>query len=322
MRAIRAEKQGGPEVMQLVDVATPKPGAGQVLIRVEAAGVNFIDIYQRSGVYVVPLPLSMGLEGAGTIEELGGGVEGLKTGMRVAWAHVQGSYATHLVAPAEKLVAVPEGVSPQLAAAIMLQGSTAHYLVNDTFPLQAGQTCLVHAAAGGVGLILCQLAKKKGARIIGTVGNEEKAALARGAGADELVIYARQDFEAEARRITGGKGVDVVYDSVGKDTWERSLRSLRPRGMMVLFGQSSGAVPPINPQLLNQHGSLFFTRPSLVHYTATRAELLGRATALFGLIRDGKLSVRIGATVPLAQAAQAHEMLAARKTTGKVLLQP
>jgi NADPH2:quinone reductase len=322
MRAIRAEKQGGPEVMQLVEIATPKPGAGQALIRVEAAGVNFVDIYQRSGAYTMALPVPMGLEGAGTIEELGSGVEGLKIGMRVAWAQVQGSYATHLVAPAEKLVAVPEEVSAQLAAAVMLQGTTAHYLVNDTFPLQAGQTCLVHAAAGGVGLILCQLAKRKGARIIATAGNDEKAALARGAGADEVIVYARQDFEAETRRMTGGKGVDVAYDSVGKDTWERSLRSLRPRGMLVLFGQSSGAVPPLSPQLLYQHGSLFLTRPSLMHYTATRAELLGRATAIFALIRDGKLSVRIGATLPLAQAAQAHEMLAARKTTGKVLLQP
>jgi NADPH2:quinone reductase len=322
MRAIRVEKQGGPEVMQLVEMATPKPGEGQALVRVEAVGVNFIDIYQRGGAYTVALPLSPGLEGAGTIEALGAGVLGLKVGQRVGWAHVQGSYATHLVAPAEKLVAVPEGVSPQIAAAAMLQGTTAHYLVNDTFPLQEGQTCLVHAAAGGVGLLLCQLAKGKGARVIATAGNDEKAALARGAGADEVIVYARQDFEAETRRLTGGKGVDVVYDSVGKDTWERSLRSLRPRGMLVLFGQSSGAVPGISPQLLNQHGSLFLTRPSLVHYTATRAELLGRANAIFGFIRDGKLSVRIGATLPLAQAAQAHEMLAARKTTGKVLLQP
>ncbi|GAC1340322.1 MAG: quinone oxidoreductase [Myxococcales bacterium] len=322
MRAIRAEKQGGPEVMQLVEVATPKPGAGQALLRVEAAGVNFIDIYQRSGAYPMALPLPVGLEGAGIIEELGSGVEGLKTGMRVAWTHVPGSYATHLVAPAEKLVVVPEGVSPQIAAATMLQGMTAHYLVNDTFPLKAGQTCLVHAAAGGVGLILCQLAKRKGARIIATVGNEEKAALARGAGADEVIVYARQDFEHEARRLTQGKGVDVAYDSVGKDTWERSLRSLRTRGMLVLYGQSSGAVPLLNAQLLNQHGSLFLTRPSLHHYISTRAELLARSGELFGLIREGKLSVRIGATVPLAQAAQAHEMLAGRQTTGKVLLQP
>ncbi|GAC1560518.1 MAG: quinone oxidoreductase [Myxococcales bacterium] len=322
MRAIRAEKQGGPEVMQLVEVATPKPGAGQALLRVEAAGVNFIDIYQRSGAYPMALPLPVGLEGAGIIEELGSGVEGLKTGMRVAWTHVPGSYATHLVAPAEKLVVVPEGVSPQIAAATMLQGMTAHYLVNDTFPLKAGQTCLVHAAAGGVGLILCQLAKRKGARIIATVGNEEKAALARGAGADEVIVYARQDFEHEARRLTQGKGVDVAYDSVGKDTWERSLRSLRTRGMLVLYGQSSGAVPLLNAQLLNQHGSLFLTRPSLHHYISTRAELLARSGELFGLIREGKLSVRIVATVPLAQAAQAHEMLAGRQTTGKVLLQP
>ncbi|HXN83826.1 MAG TPA: quinone oxidoreductase, partial [Myxococcales bacterium] len=262
-----------------------------------------------------------GAEGAGVVEEVGEGAKELKKGTRVAWAGVPGSYATHLVAPEEKLVVVPDGVSSQVAAATMLQGMTAHYLVNDTWPLQKGQTCLLHAAAGGTGLLFCQLAKRKGARVLATVGTEEKAKLARGAGADETILYTRDDFEEVARKLTSGKGVDVVYDSVGKDTWERSLRSLRPRGMLVLFGQSSGAVPAFNPQLLAQYGSLYFTRPTIANYSS-RPELLARSSELFGLIREGKLSVRIGATFPLAQAAQAHEMLAGRKTTGKVLLLP
>ena len=321
MKAIRVEKQGGPEVMQLVDLPTPKPGPGQVLVRVEAAGVNFIDTYQRSGAYPMKLPMVPGAEGAGVVEEVGEGAKELKKGTRVAWAGVPGSYATHLVAPEEKLVVVPDGISSQVAAATMVQGMTAHYLVNDTWPLQKGQTCLVHAAAGGTGLLFCQLAKRRGARVLGTVGTEEKAKLARAAGADEAILYTRDDFEEVARRLTSGKGVDVVYDSVGKDTWERSLRSLRPRGMLVLFGQSSGAVPPFNPQLLAQYGSLYFTRPTIANYSS-RPELLARSGELFGLIRDGKLSVRIGVTLPLEQAAHAHEMLAGRKTTGKVLLLP
>ena len=330
MRAIHVEKPGGPEALQLTDLPTPRPGPGQALVRVEAAGVNFIDIYQRLGQYPMELPFTPGMEGAGVIEELGApgptGAHGLKAGARVAWASGAGAYAAQVVVAVERLVPVPDEISSQTAAAVMLQGMTAHYLVNDTFPLRRGaggasrqQTCLVHAAAGGVGLLLCQLAKQKGARIIGTAGTEAKAQLAREAGADQVVVYTRDDFEAEAR---SGGGVDVVYDSVGKDTWERSLRCLRPRGMMVLFGQSSGPVPPIDPQQLSRQGSLFFTRPTLAHYTLTREELLGRTGELFALVRDKKLSVRIGETLPLAEASRAHQLLASRMTTGKVLLIP
>jgi len=264
----------------------------------------------------------MGVEGAGVIEAVGAGVSGNKPGDRVAWTAGPGSYATHVVIPAERLVPVPDGVDAPTAAAAMLQGMTAHYLATTTYPLHEGDTCLVHAAAGGVGLLLCQMAKRRGARVIGTVSTEEKAKLAREAGAAEVILYTQADFEAETRRLTAGQGVHVVYDSIGKDTFQKSLGSLRRRGMMVLYGQSSGAVPPFDPQILAHRGSLFFTRPSLGDYTVTRAELLARAGEVLAWIQRGELSVRIGATFPLAEAARAHEKLAGRETTGKVLLIP
>src|SRR2546423_2168379 len=249
-RVIRAHKTGGPEVMQLDEVQLPPPGAGQALVRIEAAGVNFIDIYQRSGQYQLPLPLALGVEGAGVVEQVGSGVTEIRVGQRVAWTNVNGAYATHALVPADRLVPVPEGVPSKVAAAVMLQGMTAHYLTHDTYPLKRGEWCVIHAAAGGVGLLFCQIAKRIGARVIGTAGNEDKAQVARKAGAEEVIVYTKQDFEAEVRRLTGGAGASVVYDSVGKDTFDRSLKSLRRRGMMVLFGQSSGAVPPFDPQRL------------------------------------------------------------------------
>jgi NADPH2:quinone reductase len=317
---------GGAEAMRLTELPAMVPGAGEALVRIEAAGVNFIDVYQRTGVYKLPLPARLGMEGAGVIEALGpardGAPAGFALGQRVSWAQHQGAYATHLAVPLEKLVHVPDGVEIGVACAAMLQGFTAHYLVNDTWPLKAGESCLIHAGAGGVGLLAIQLAKAKGARVIATVGTEAKALLARGAGADEVVVTAAQDFEPATMRFSGGNGVDVVYDSIGKDTFERSVRCVRKRGLMVLFGQSSGAVGPVDPQLLASRGSIFLTRPTLGNYTATRAELAGRAEELFGLIGAGKLSVRIGATFPLAQAAEAHRALESRATTGKVLLIP
>jgi NADPH:quinone reductase len=322
MRAIRPEKTGGPEVLIVNEHPTPAPGPGEALVRVEAAGVNFIDIYQRSGQYPVPLPLPVGLEGAGVIEAIGASVSDLKPGDRVAWAAGPGSYATHVVVPAARLVPIPAGVSASVAAAAMLQGMTAHYLAHDTYRLRAGDTCLVYAAAGGVGLLLCQMAKRAGARVLGTVSTEEKARLAREAGADEVILSGQMDIEAEARRLTGGEGVNVVYDSVGKETFGKSLSSLRPRGMLVLYGQSSGAVPPMDPQVLSQKGSLFLTRPTLGHYTATREELLARAGAVLSGIQRGELKITVGATFPLADAAEAHRKLSGRETVGKVLLLP
>jgi len=319
-RAIRAHQTGGPEVMQLEEVQV-SAGAGQVLVRVEAAGVNFIDIYQRSGQYKLPLPVPLGLEGAGVVEQVGSGVSGVRAGQRVAWTHVSGSYATHVAVPADRAVPVPEGVAAKQAAAVMLQGTTAHYLSHDTYPLKKGDSCVIHAAAGGVGLLFCQIVRRRiGARIIGTAGTEEKARLAREAGADEVIVYTRQDFEAEVKRIAGG--VDVVYDSVGKDTWEKSLRCLKPRGMLVIFGASSGPVPPIDPQRLAQGGSLYLTRPTLGNYIATRDELFARAGALLEMIARRELQVRIDAELPLEKAAEAHRLLASRKTTGKLLLIP
>ncbi len=321
-RAIRVHKTGGPEVMQLDEVQLPAPDKGQALVRIEAAGVNFIDIYHRSGHYQLPLPLAMGVEGAGVVEQVGPGVSDLRVGQRVAWTNVNGTYATHAVVPADRLVPVPEGVSSKLAAAVMLQGMTAHYLTHDTYPLKRGEWCLIHAAAGGVGLLFCQMAKKIGARTIGTVGTEEKARLARKAGAEEVIVYSKADFEADAKKLAGGAGVSVVYDSVGKDTFDRSLKCLRKRGMMVLFGQSSGPVPPFDVQRLAAGGSLYLTRPTLGSYITTRDELLSRAGAVLDMVRKGELEVRIDAELPLAQAAQAHEMLASRKTTGKIVLVP
>ena len=322
MRAIRPETTGGPEVMTLMDYPTPEPGPGEVRVRIEAAGVNFIDIYRRSGQYKVDLPIAMGLEGAGVIEAVGPGGVDFKPGDRVAWAAGPGSYATHAVIPAARLVPVPDGVDAATAAAAMLQGMTAHYLACATYPLREGDECLVHAAAGGVGLLLCQIAKRRGARVLGTVSTEEKARLAREAGAAEVILYTQVDFEAETRRLTDGRGVNVVYDSIGKDTFLRSLGSLRRRGTLVLYGQSSGAVPPFDPQLLSHRGSLFLTRPTLADYTATREELLARASEVLEWIQRGELKIKVGATFPLAEAAVAHQKLAGRETAGKVLLIP
>jgi NADPH2:quinone reductase len=322
MKAIRIEAPGGPEVLVPVEVPTPAPAAGQALVRVEAAGVNFIDIYQRSGTYKLPLPFIPGQEGAGVVEALGPGVSEVKPGDRVAWAGPMGSYASHQVIPAAKLVPVPPGVEARSAAAAMFQGMTAHYLTTDTFPLRPGHSCLIHAAAGGVGQLFCQLARRAGARVIGTAGGPEKVALAKEAGANEVIDYRAQDFEPEVKRLTGGAGAHVVYDSVGKDTWERSLRSLRLRGMLVLFGQSSGPVPPLDPQLLAQGGSLFFTRPTLASYVATREELLARAGAVLRAVERGELKLRIERTLPLELASEAHRLLATRKTHGKLLLLP
>ena len=322
MKAISIEKPGGPEVMKLAEAPAQGPLAGQALVRVEAAGVNFIDVYQRSGIYKLPLPFVPGQEGAGVVERLGPGVTEVKEGDRVAWAGPMGSYATHQVIAAARLVPVPQGLDSQEAAAAMLQGMTAHYLVNDTFRLGDGHLCLIHAAAGGVGQLFCQLARRAGAQVIGTAGGPQKCELAIKAGAHQCIDYRAQDFEAEVKRITGGAGVHVVYDSVGKDTWDKSLRCLRPRGMLVLFGQSSGPVPPIDPQLLSSGGSLYFTRPTLHNYLLTREELLARAGAVLGAVKRGELKLRIEKTFPLADAAAAHELLASRKTTGKLLLIP
>ncbi len=322
MRAIRVAQYGGPEAMRLDDLPTPKPGTGQALVRIEAAGVNFIDVYQRSGLYKGALPLALGLEASGVVEDVGSGVTTTKAGDRVAWTGVPGSYATHNVVPADRLVPLPTGVDARTGAAAMLQGMTAHYLAHSTYPLKPGDACLVHAAAGGVGLLLCQMAKRAGARVLGTVSTEEKARLAREVGADEVILYTKQDFAAEVKRLTGGKGLQVVYDSVGKDTWEKSLDSLAPRGYMVLYGQSSGPIGVLDPQVLNAKGSLFLTRPSLQHHILTRDELLQRAGEVLAWVQKGQLTLRIGATFPLAQAVEAHRQLEGRKTTGKVLLLP
>jgi NADPH2:quinone reductase len=320
MRAIRVHETGGAERMRMDEVPVPDPKSGEVRIRVEAAGVNFIDTYQRSGLYPLPLPFTLGIEAAGTISAVGAGVAGFKPGDRVASARVSGAYADEAIVPAAHLVHVPKGVGSQQAAALLLQGLTAHYLACDTFPLKPGDTALVHAAAGGVGLLLVQIAKRRGARVIGTAGSEDKARIAREAGADEVVNYTREDFPAAARRFTGGRGVDVVYDGVGKDTFEGSLNSLRPRGMLASFGNASGPVAAFSPLVLSQKGSLYLTRPTLAHYTQTSAELQARADDLFRWLAAGELGVRIGASFPLAEAAEAHRALEGRRTTGKVLL--
>jgi NADPH2:quinone reductase len=322
MRAIRVHEYGGPEAMQLEELPTPKPGEGQALVRIEAAGLNYIDTYQRSGAYKGQLPLPLGLEGAGVVEAVGSGVTTVRAGDRVAWTGVPGSYANYNVVPADRLVALPAGVDSRAGASAMLQGMTAHYLAHSTYPLKSGDACLVHAAAGGVGLLLCQMARRAGARVIGTVSTEEKAKLAREAGAHEVILYSHQDFEAEVNRLTGGKKLQVVYDAVGRDTFEKSLNCLAMRGYMVLYGAASGPVAPLDPQVLNAKGSLFLTRPSLFHYIATRDDLVRRATEVLTWIQKGELKLRIGATFPLAEAAQAHRDLEGRKTTGKVLLIP
>lgn len=322
MKAIRIHTFGGPEVLQYDDVAEPTPKPGEAVVKIDAAGVNFIDTYHRTGVYKISLPVTLGLEGAGTVSAVGNGVDGITVGDRVAYSGVFGSYAQANAVPADRLVPLPSNVNTKLGAAIMLQGMTAHYLVFSTYPLKSGDTCLVHAGAGGVGLLLTQIAKMRGARVITTVSTDEKAALSRDAGADEVVLYTRQDFEAEVKRITNGKGVQVVYDSVGQTTFLKSLNCLAARGMMVLLGQSSGSVPPLDPQLLAQKGSLFLTRPTLANYIARREELLQRSSDLFNWIGAGKLKVRMEFEFPLQKAADAHRALEGRKTTGKVLLVP
>lgn len=322
MKAIRVHEFGDADALQYEETETPAPGEGEVRVKIEAAGVNFIDIYHRTGAYASDLPITPGVEAAGVVDAVGSGVTDLAPGDRVAYAMQIGSYAEYAVVPAETLVPVPEELDLQPAAAVLLQGMTAHYLVHDTYPLQAGETALVHAAAGGVGHLLVQLAKRSGARVIGTVSTEEKAELARQAGADEIIRYTEVDFEEETQRLTDGAGVEVVYDSVGKDTFHKSLNCLKPRGYMVLYGQSSGAVEPIDPQILNQKGSLFLTRPSLFHYAGARDELLQRTGDLFGWMAAGELDVRIDRSFPLAEAAAAHRYMEGRKTKGKLLLVP
>ncbi|HLV89162.1 MAG TPA: quinone oxidoreductase [Candidatus Sulfotelmatobacter sp.] len=322
MKAIQVKQTGGPEVLELADLPVPEPKATEAVVKIAASGVNFIDVYHREGRYKLPLPFIAGQEGAGVVTAVGADVKEVKKGDRVAWAGVQGSYAEYIAVPADKLVPVPEGVTDQQAAATMLQGMTAHYLSHSTFPLKRGETALIHAAAGGVGLLLTQMAHNIGARVIGTVSTEEKAKLARAAGADEIIFYTHTDFEAETKRLTGGKGVDVVYDSVGKTTFEKGLNVLRPRGYMVLFGGSSGAVAPFDLIQLSVKGSLFVTRPTLGHYTLTREELVARSGAVFGMIGAGNLKLRIEHTYPLAEAQRAHQELEGRKTTGKLLLLP
>ena len=322
MKAIRMKTVGGPEVLTLEDVPEPKPGPGQAVVKLEAAGLNYIDIYYRTGLYKAELPLTLGLEGGGVVTEVGPNVTEVKVGDRVAYTGVPGAYAELAAVPAARLVKLPDGLDGKSGAAAMLQGMTAHYLSHTTYPLKSGDWCLVHAAAGGVGLLLCQMAKMRGARVIGTVSTEAKAKLAREAGADEVILYTKQDFEAEVKRITGGAGVQVVYDSVGKTTFDKSLGCLALRGTLALFGQSSGPVAPFDAAILNQKGSLFLTRPSLFHYVATREELLQRSGDVLGWIKAGKLKLRIDLTLPLAQAAEAHRQLEGRQTTGKVLLIP
>jgi NADPH:quinone reductase len=322
MKAIQVKQPGGPEALQLVDVPVPQPKAGEAVVKIAAVGVNFIDVYLREGRYKAPLPFIDGQEAAGLVTEVAPDVKTLKAGDRVAYAGPLGAYAEYAAVPVDRLVPVPVGVSDRDAAAAMLQGMTAHYLSHDTFPLRNGQTALVHAAAGGVGLLLVQMAHDTGARVIGTVSTDEKAKLARDRGADDVIVYTRTDFEAGTKRLTNGKGVDVVYDSVGKTTFEKGLNVLRPRGMMVLYGGSSGAVPPFDLIQLGQKGSLFITRPTLHHYTLTREELLARAEAVFGMIAAGRLKLRSEHTYKLEDAQQAHRDLEGRKTTGKLLLIP
>lgn len=320
MRGILIKRLGGPEVLEYGELPDPKPGPGEALIRVRVAGVNFTDVYSRTGMYPGTLPFTPGVEGVGVVEELGSGVSDVKVGDRVGWVMLKGGYAELAAIPADRLVPIPASVNDRTAAAILLQGMTAHFLLRDCYRVSQGEWILIHAAAGGVGLLMTQIAHRIGARIIGTTSTEEKAALAREAGANEIVLYTKEDFQAAARRITGGAGVSVVYDSVGKTTFDKSLDSLRPRGYMVLFGSSSGAVPPLDPQVLNRKGSLFLTRPTLGNYVSSREELLLRARELFDWVSKGELKVRAEHEYPLANAAQAHTDLEGRKTTGKLLL--
>jgi NADPH2:quinone reductase len=322
MRAIRVEAFGGVEALRLAELPEPVPEAGEIVVRIDAAGVNFIDVYHRTCLYRNPLPLVLGLEGAGVVSAVGPSVSLFRAGDRVAWASGPGSYAESVRLPAEKAVLVPAGVETRTAAAVMLQGLTAHYLCRSTFPLAPGHSCLVHAAAGGVGLLLVQAAKQRGARVIGTAGSEAKAVLAREAGADDVIVYTQEDFLPAVRRLTGGRGVDVVYDGVGRETAMRSLDCLAPRGMLVLYGNASGPVAPIDPLLLSQKGSLFMTRPILAHHVADRASLEARSRDVLGDVAAGRLHVRIDRAYPLAEAAEAHRALEGRRTAGKLLLVP
>jgi NADPH:quinone reductase len=322
MKAIQVSRTGGPEVLEVVEMPVPHPKPNEAVVQIKAIGVNFIDVYFREGRYPAPLPFIDGQEAAGVVVEVGSEVKSVSPGMRVAYTGMLGAYAEYAAVAADRLVPIPDGIDFQQAAALMLQGMTAHYLVKSTYPLKSGETCLVHAAAGGVGHLLVQMAKTTAAHVIGTAGDDHKAELARQSGADDVIIYTRQEFEPEVKRITNGAGVHVVYDGVGKSTFEGDLNVLRPRGYLVLFGASSGAVPPFDPIRLSQKGSLFLTRPTLVHYIATRDELLWRASEVFGWVKGGQLKVRIGQTYRLEEAQQAHRDLEARRTTGKTLLIP
>src|SRR5918998_2965859 len=322
MHAIRVHRPGGPDVLRYEEIAAPEPKPGEALVQLDAAGVNFVDVYKRAGLYKIPLPATLGEEGAGKVVAVGDDVVDVRVGDRVAWASVLGAYAEYALVPATRLVPLPSEISATQAAALMLQGMTAHYLASSTYALRPGDRCLVHAAAGGVGQLLVQIAKKRGARVIATVGSETKGELAREAGADDIIIYTRKDFVQETKRLTDGRGVHVIYDSVARTTFLPGLDVLVPRGTMVLFGQSSGPVGPIDPQLLNQKGSLFLTRPTLGHYVASREELLWRARELFTWVASAELKLRIGAEYPLRDAAEAHRALEGRRTTGKVLLRP
>ena len=322
MRAIQVSQTGGPEVLTLVDIPVPTPKPNEALVEIKASGVNFIDVYFREGRYPAPLPFINGQEAAGIVKEVGAEVSGVKVGDRVAYTSSLGSYAEYAAVPAVRLVKIPDGLSFEQGAAAMLQGMTAHYLLNSTYKLQNGETALIHAAAGGVGLLLVQMAKKIGARVIATAGTEEKSQLAREAGADECIIYTQADFETETKRLTGGQGVHVVYDGVGKATFDKDLEVLRPRGYLVLFGGSSGAVPPFDLIRLSQKGSLFITRPTLAHYTAKREELEWRANDVLGSIASGEPKLRIHKTYTLSEVEQAHRDLEGRKTSGKLLLVP
>lgn len=322
MKAVRVEQFGGLEALKVQDIAVPEPQQGEARVKIEAIGVNFLDIYQRSGRYQGSLPFTLGQEAAGVVDHIGPNVTEVKPGDRVAYASAQGSYAEYAIVPAWRLIQIPQGVDLNQAAAAMVQGLTAHYLTHSTYPLKTGETALVHAAGGGTGQLLVQVAKLCGARVIGTVSTEEKAALAHEAGADEVILYTQRDFEGEVKRLTSNAGVEVVYDSVGKDTFDKSLNCLKRRGYMVLYGASSGAVPPIDPQILNAKGSLYLTRPYIGHYTADRAELLQRVNDVFNWIANGKLKIRIDKSFPLAEVAEAHRYLEGRQSKGKILLLP
>ena len=321
MKAIRVHETGGPDTLKYEDIPVPSPGSSQAQVKVEAIGLNYIDCYFRMGLYKTALPFTPGMEAAGAVTAIGPDVTELKVGDRIAYAGPMGAYAECAVVPADRLVKLPDGVDARSAAALMLQGMTAHYLATSTYALRKGDLALVHAAAGGVGLLLIQIAKMRGARVFGTVSTSEKAALAKGAGADEVILYTEQDFEAEVMRLTDGKGVNVVYDSVAKTTFDKSLNCVGVRGTLALFGQSSGPVPPFDPARLAKNG-VFLTRPSLTHHTATRAELLQRAGDVLGWVVSGQLRLRISQVLPLREAAEAHRMLEGRKSTGKILLMP